>query len=232
MISEGRLSAGSAPKIRVLLADDHRAFCEGLSRLLEEETDLEVVAVVGDGEAAVRLSAELCPDVAIVDVAMPNLNGIEAVKQIKGVSSKTAVIVLSAYGYESYVLPAIEAGAAAYLLKTVGVSEISGAVRAVHAGQTVLDPMASHKLLTRLAHATGKAGPDEGGQLLHQRELEVLRLGARGLSNREIAGNLVIGERTVQTHFRNILRKLGVSSRTEAVLHALREGWISLDDLP
>jgi len=219
-------------KIKVLVADDHPAFREGLSRLLGEESDLEIVAVVGDGQEAVRLAGELSPDVAIIDVAMPNLNGIEAIKAIKAKSSQTAIIVLSAYDYESYVLPAIEAGASAYLLKTVGVREVVGAVRAVRAGQTVLDPTASHKVLSHLAYATDKGMSEEARQRLHRRELEVLRLGARGLSNKEIAAKLVIGERTVQTHIRNILRKLGVSSRTEAVLHALREGWITLDDLP
>jgi len=230
-MSAGRPCANLVTRIKVLLADDHRAFCEGLSRLLEEESDLEIVGVAGDGEEAVRLSADLLPDVAIVDVAMPKLNGIEAIKQIKAVSPKTAVIVLSAYGYESYVLPSIEAGAAAYLLKTVGVREIAGAIRAVQVGQTVLDPAASHRLFARLAYSTGSTGSG-ADRRLHGRELEVLRLGARGLSNRQIANQLVIGERTVQTHFRNILRKLGVSSRTEAALHALREGWITLDDLP
>jgi len=231
-MSSAMRSRTSEKKLRVLLADDHRAFCEGLGRLLGEETDLEIVAMVVDGEEAVRLTGELLPDVAIVDVAMPKLNGIEAIKQIKEVSPKTAVVVLSAYGYESYVLPAIEAGAAAYLLKTVGVREIAGAVRAVHAGQTVLDPTASNKLFSRLASATGKGSSEEGRQSLHPRELEVLRLGAKGLTNKQIASTLVIGERTVQTHFRNILRKLGVGSRTEAALRALREGWITLDDLP
>ena len=227
-------TANSAQNVieKVLVADDHPAFREGLSRLLGEESDLEIVAVVGDGQEAVRLAGELSPDVAIIDVAMPNLNGIEAIKAIKAKSSQTAIIVLSAYDYESYVLPAIEAGASAYLLKTVGVREVAGAVRAVRAGQTVLDPTASHKVLSRLAYATDKGMSEEARQRLHRRELEVLKLVARGLSNKEIAANLVIGERTVQTHIRNILRKLGVSSRTEAVLHALREGWITLDDLP
>jgi NarL family two-component system response regulator LiaR len=219
-------------KIKVLLADDHPAFREGLGRLLEEESDIQIVAAVADGQEAATVAAELSPDVAIIDIAMPNLNGIEAIKKIRAGSSKTAVIVLSAYDYESYVLPAIEAGAAAYLLKTVGVREVAGAVRAVHAGQTVLDPTASHKVLSHLAYTTGKAPSAGTLQRLHPRELEVLRLGARGLSNKEIASSLVISERTVQTHFRNILRKLKVGSRTEAVLHALREGWITLDDLP
>ncbi|MCX5998524.1 MAG: response regulator transcription factor, partial [Chloroflexi bacterium] len=159
-------------KIRILLADDHRAFCEGLGRLLSEEDDLEIVATAGDGEEAVKLAGTQSPDVAVLDVAMPKLNGIEAIKQIKAASHRTAVIVLSAYGYESYVLPAMEAGAAAYLLKTVGVREVAGAIRAVHAGQTVLDPMASHRLLSRLACATGRASGSGGHELLHERELE------------------------------------------------------------
>jgi len=219
-------------KIKILLADDHRAFREGLSRILGEEDGLEIVALAGDGEEAVKLAGELKPDVAIVDVAMPGLSGIEAIKHVRARSPGTAIIVLSAYDYESYVLPSMEAGASAYLLKTVGVSEIARAVRAVHDGQTVLGPAASRRLLSRIAGAGGRAAPGGGSEHLHQREMEVLRLGAAGLSNREIAAKLVIGERTVQTHFRNILRKLGVSSRTEAVLRGLREGWITLDDLP
>ncbi len=219
-------------KIRILLADDHRAFREGLSRILGEEDGLEIIAVAGDGEEAVRLASELQPDVAIVDVAMPALSGIEAIKQMKVKSPETAIIVLSAYDYESYVLPSMEAGASAYLLKTAGIREIASAVRAVHDGQTVLGPTASRRLLSRLGGSTGEAAPSGAFRHLHHREMEVLRLGARGLSNREIAARLFIGERTVQTHFRNILRKLDVSSRTEAVLRGLREGWITLDDLP
>ena len=222
----------TSEKIRVLLADDHPAFREGLSRLLQEEIDLEIVGVVGDGQEAVTLAGQLLPDVAIIDIAMPNLNGIEAIKMIKLNSPKTAVVVLSAYDYESYILPAIEAGAVAYLLKTVRVREVAGAVRAVYAGQTVLDGTASHKLLSRLSSSSGRSSMQETRPRLNPRELEVLRLGAKGMSNRDIATQLVIGERTVQTHFRNILQKLKVSSRTEAVLHALREGWITLEDLP
>lgn len=231
-VTKPKSRSAAKEKIRILLADDHRAFREGLSRILGEEDGLEIVAVAGDGEEAVRLAAELQPDVAIVDVAMPVLSGIEAIKHMKVKSPETAIIVLSAYDYESYVLPSMEAGASAYLLKTVGIREIASAVRAVHDGQTVLGPTASRRILSRLGNGAGEVTRGAAFRHLHQRELEVLRLGAGGLSNREIAAKLVIGERTVQTHFRNILRKLGVGSRTEAVLRGLREGWITLDDLP
>lgn len=219
-------------KIRVLLADDHPTFREGLCRLLKEEADLEVVAQAGDGEEAVTLASELLPDVAIIDVAMPTLNGIETTRQIKVACPATAVLIVSAYGYESYVLGAIEAGAAGYLMKNVRVSELVAAVRALHAGETVLNSTAAHKVFSRLAYTRGRVSLKEAPQELHQRELEVLWLAAKGMSNKEIAQELAISVRTVQTHMVNIFRKLEVGSRTEAVLHALREGWLTLDDPP
>ena len=223
--SKGNLIA----KIMLLIADDHPVFREGLSRLLEEESDLEVVAVAEDGQEAVSLAQERLPNVAILDVAMPKLNGIEASKQIKAACPNTAIIILSAYGYESYMLAAIEAGATAYLLKTEDLGELVDAIRVVHAGQIVLDPIAAYKLFSRLAYAIGN--PTKAPHHLHCRELEVLRLGARGITNKQIAVGLFISERTVQTHFVSIFKKLGVSSRTEAVIHALREGLITLDVL-
>ena len=217
-------------KIRVLVADDHPSFREGLSRLLMEENDLEVVANAGDGEEAVRLATELLPDVAIIDVAMPKLNGIEATKQIKAACPNTAILIISAYDYEAYVLGAVEAGAKGYLLKNVRVRELVAAIRALHAGETVLDSDAAQKVFVRLAHTTGRV--KKAQQVLQQRELEVLKMTAKGLSNNEIAQELSLSVRTVQTHLVNIFAKLDVSSRTEAVLHALRGGWLTLDDLP
>ena len=223
-------SKGNATaKIKLLIADDHPVFCEGLSLLLKEESDLEVVAVAKDGQEAVSLAKEHLPDVVILDVAMPKLNGVEATKQIKAACPNTAIVVLSAYGYESYILAAIGAGATAYLLKTEDLVELVDAIRVVHDGQTVLDPIAADKLFCHLAYATGSP---KASHQLHERELEILRLGARGMSNKQIAAELFISERTVQTHFANIFRKLGVSSRTEAVFYALRQDLITLNDLP
>jgi len=224
--------AHAREKIRVLLADDHPPFREGLSRLLGEESDVEVVAVVADGEEAVRVAEELSPDVVIMDVAMPSLNGIEATKQIKAALPNAAVVVLSAYDYDSYVFSAIEAGAAAYLMKSLSVDQLVSAIRAVHAGETVLDRTAARKLFARFSSTEDGATSKESSQRLHQRQLEVLRLAARGLSNKEIARELAVSERTIQSHLSNIFEKLGVNSRTEAVLRALKEGWITTDDLP
>lgn len=217
-------------KIRALLADDHPAFREGLSRLLYEEGDVEVVAKTADGEEAVKLVKELQPDVALLDVSMPKLNGIEAAKQIKASCPQTAILMVSAYGYESYLLASLQAGAAGYLLKNAPLRELINAVRSVNSGQGVFDLKATGKVLRRLATGNGdnKATLEE----LHHRELEVLKLVAKGIGNKEIARQLDVSERTVQTHLVNIFKKLGVSSRTEAAIHALKEGWVTLDDLP
>lgn len=217
-------------KIRVLIADDHPAFREGLCQLLEHEEDIECVAKAADGEEAVRLAIELLPDVAIIDIAMPKLNGIEAAGQIKAARPAIAILMVSAFGYESYVLASLRAGAAGYLMKNASLRELANAVRSVHAGEAVFDLKATSKILHRLADDKGEEW--KGLAELKPRELEVLRLTGKGMSNKEIAGELVLSERTVQTHLVNIFRKLGVGSRTEAVLHALKEGWLTLDDLP
>ena len=217
-------------RIRVLVADDHPAFRDGLCRFLEEEEDLEVVARPNDGEEAAALAAQQRPDVAIIDVAMPKLNGIEAAKRIKAASPKTAILMVSAYGYESYLLASLRAGVAGYMLKNAPVDELISAVRMVHNGEGVFDLKAVSKILGRLSTQAGDEGRAVGE--LHRREIQVLKLAARGLSNKGIAGELGISERTVQAHMVNIFKKLEVGSRTEAVLRALREGWLSLDDLP
>lgn len=217
-------------KIRVLIADDHPPFVEGLTLLLEREPDLEVIATPTNGEEAVRLAKELRPDVAIIDVAMPRLNGIEAAKQIKAVCPEVAILMFSAYDYEPYLLSSLQAGVSGYMLKSSPVRDLIRAIRSVHEGQAVFDFKAVKKVLCSLVTDIGDER--KGLRGLHHRELEVLRLAAKGISNKEIANNLGIGYRTVQTHLLRVFRKLGVNSRTEAVLRALKEGWLTLDDLP
>lgn len=217
-------------KIRILLAEDHVLVRQGTRELLEQEDDMEVVAEAGDGEQAVKLVAEKRPDVAIVDIAMPKLNGIEATKKIKTIHPATAVLVLTAYDDDEYVFALLEAGAAGYLLKDVRSEELVKAVRDVFAGESVLHPSIARKVVSRFARSA--EGRDEEGTLeqLTERELEVLRAAAKGMTNQEIAAKLYISVRTVQAHLSNIFGKIGVGSRTEAVVHALRKGWITLED--
>jgi two-component system, NarL family, response regulator LiaR len=216
-------------KITVLVADDHPAFREGLCRLLKDETDFQVVGMAEDGEQAVQSATKLRPDVAIIDISMPKLNGIEAARQIRVASPSTAILVVSAYSYPSYVLAALRAGAVGYLSKNAPLHELISAVRLIHSGEGVFDLKATGNILNRLA--TDRVEKRKDLAELHPRELQVLNLAAKGVGNKEIANRLGISERTVQTHLVNIFRKLSVRSRTEAVLRALKEGWFTLDDL-
>ena len=218
-------------KIRILIADDHAFVREGTRRILEQEPDLEVVAEAGDGEEAVRLASDLKPDVAIIDVAMPKLDGIEATRRIKALCPAVAVLVLSAYDDDQFVFGLLEAGAAGYLLKSVRGHEIVDAIRAVDAGESVLHPSVARKVLNRFASVSSRAQRKKPLELLTDREMEVLKLVTKGLSNKDIADGLSLSVRTVQGHLANIFNKLGVSSRTEAVVHALKEGWVTLDDV-
>ena len=218
-------------KIKILIADDHAFVREGTRRILEQEPDLEVVAEAGNGEEAVKLASELKPDVAIIDVAMPKLDGIEATRQIKALCPAVAVLVLSAYDDDQFVFGLLEAGAAGYLLKSVRGHEIVDAIRAVDAGESVLHPSVARKVLNRFASVSNRAQRKKPLELLTEREVEVLKLVTKGLSNKDIADGLSLSIRTVQGHLANIFNKLRVSSRTEAVVHALKEGWVTLDDM-
>ena len=204
---------------------------EGTRQILEQEADLEVVAEAGDGQEAVRLAGTFKPDVAIIDIAMPKLDGIEATRQIKGLYPTIAVLILSAYDDDQFVFSLLEAGAAGYLLKSVRGRELIDAIRAVYAGESVLHPSIARKVLNRFVSPPGKPMRQEPLEVLSEREMDVLKLATRGLSNQDIAEKLYLSVRTVQAHLGHIFNKLQVSSRTEAVVHALKEGWVTFEDI-
>jgi NarL family two-component system response regulator LiaR len=216
--------------IRILLADDHILLREGSRELLDREPDMEVVAEAGDGEEAVRLAATHRPDVALLDIAMPRLSGIEATRQIKEISPATAVLILSAYDDDEYVFALLEAKAAGYLLKNVRGRDLVAAIRSVHAGESVLHPVIARKVIERVVQPSQLDQVDDDQQLLTDRELEVLKLAARGKTNRDIATELCLSARTVQTHLSTVFAKMQVGSRTEAVVQALQRGWLTLED--
>jgi DNA-binding NarL/FixJ family response regulator len=214
--------------IRVLLADDHALVREGTRRLLETEHDVEVVAEAASGEEAVDAAVKLHPDIAIMDIAMPGMGGIEATRAIKASCPETAVLVLSAYDDEPYLMALLEVGAAGFLLKNVHGQELISAIRAVSRGESVLQPEMAKKIMLRMSSRS--ENPQRSTDLLSEREFDVLRLAARGLPNKEIARRLGLSIRTVHSHLANIFMKMQVGSRTEAVLLALRQGMISLQD--
>lgn len=221
-------------KISLLIVDDHPAFCDGLARMLEEQADFECVGVAENGMSAINMAKKLRPDVVLMDVRMPKLDGTKAAKEIRKYSPNTAIIMLSAFDYEAFILASLRAGARGYLLKTASLDKIISAIRLVHKGESVLDTRATDKIVHYLQpkgqNDEGRSGNEIRFDMLHPRELEVIELAAKGKSNKEIASELFISERTVQTHLINIFRKLGANSRTQAVLCAIKEGWVNLSD--
>ncbi|MCA1727628.1 MAG: response regulator transcription factor [Actinobacteria bacterium] len=211
--------------LKVLIADDHALFRRGLLMVLEDEPDLEVVGEAGDGVEAVQKATELMPDVVLMDVRMPKHSGIEATAAIKDAMPHVKILMLTISDEEADLYDAIKAGASGYLLKEISIEEVAEAIRSVWAGQSRLSPSMASKLLNEF-HAMSKRAeePEEvRAPRLTDREMEVLGLVAQGLNNRDISKELFISENTVKNHIRNILEKLHLHSRMEAVVYAVRE---------
>ncbi len=220
-------------KIKLLLVEDHVVVREGTRQLLENERDMEVIGEAGDGEEAVRLAKQLKPDVIIMDVSMPKLSGLEATKQIKEILPSSIILILTGYDYDEYIFSLLESGAAGYLLKDVTGDELIQAVRRVYAGEQALHPVVVRKLIDRFkSQAASPPGEIHPLSILSEREMEVLKEAAKGIGNKEIADELFISIRTVQAHMRSIFNKLGVGSRSEAIIFGLKRGWFKLEDLP
>jgi DNA-binding NarL/FixJ family response regulator len=211
--------------LRVLIVDDHALFRRGLQMVLKQEEDIDVVGEAGDGTEAVQRAQELMPDVILMDVRMPRRSGIEATQQIKDLMPHVKILMLTISDEEADLYDAIKAGASGYLLKEISIDEVADAIRSVWQGQSRISPSMASKLLTEFAAMSKRA--DERQQLpaprLTEREMGVLKLVAQGLNNRDIAKELFISENTVKNHIRNILEKLHLHSRMEAVVYAVRE---------
>jgi two-component system NarL family response regulator len=230
-VDEQELEGTDAPApvsdepIRVLIVDDHALFRRGLVMVLEQEKDIELVGEAGDGAEAVNIAQDTMPDVVLMDVRMPRRGGIEATSQIKALAPHIKILMLTISDEEADLYDAIKAGASGYLLKEISIEEVANAIRQVHAGQSMISPSMASKLLTEFATMVKKTDekPAAAQPRLTEREMEVLRLVAKGRNNRDIAKELFISENTVKNHIRNILEKLHLHSRMQAVVYAVRE---------
>ena len=209
-----------AKSIAVLIVDDHAVVREGLRGFLQLQDGIEVAGEAGDGEEALEQALALRPDVILMDLVMPKLDGVAAMRELRAGAPESRVIVLTSFLDDERLLPAIQAGAAGYLLKNAEPAELARAIRAAHAGGTIIDPTVASRLVQAIAD--GRRSPAD--QTLTRREREVLELIARGRSNKRIAFELGISEKTVKTHVSHVLAKLGVNDRTQAALVAVREG--------
>jgi DNA-binding NarL/FixJ family response regulator len=212
--------------IRVFLADDHPVVRQGLRTFLDSREGIEVVGEAGDGETAVAAVEQQKPDVVLMDLVMPGLGGLAAIRLIRARAPDTRVVVLTSFASDDQVIPAVQAGAAGYLLKDVEPAGLEAAIRLVHEGEALLDPQIAGRVMEEVA----RPSPVSNLSSLTPREREVLGLLARGLSNRQLADALVVSEKTVKTHVSNILMKLGVHDRTQAALLAVREGLVDASE--
>jgi two-component system NarL family response regulator len=230
-VDEQELEGTDAPApvsdepIRVLIVDDHALFRRGLVMVLEQEKDIDLVGEAGDGAEAVNIAQDTMPDVVLMDVRMPRRGGIEATSQIKALAPHIKILMLTISDEEADLYDAIKAGASGYLLKEISIEEVANAIRQVYAGQSMISPSMASKLLTEFATMVKKTDekPAAAQPRLTEREMEVLRLVAKGRNNRDIAKELFISENTVKNHIRNILEKLHLHSRMQAVVYAVRE---------
>lgn len=211
--------------IKVLIVDDHPVVCDGLAAMLGRQPDVRVVGEASNGLEAVERARELQPDVVLMDLRMPELDGVEAMRRIRAQNPEVKFLVLTTFDNDEYIFQAIEAGAKGYLLKDASREELFQAVRAAYRGESLIQPAIAAKILNRFALLSRQVGE---AQPLSEREVEVLRLMARGAANKEIATSLFISESTVKTHVTNIFHKLDVNDRTEAVTKALQKGIIRL----
>jgi DNA-binding NarL/FixJ family response regulator len=213
-----------AEPIRVLVVDDHPVVRQGIRTFLDLQDDLTVVGEAADGEAGIAEAERLRPDVILMDLVMPQLDGVGAMRELRRRLPASRVIVLTSFAEDDRLLPAIQAGAAGYLLKNVQPAELARAVRLAHAGETMLDPSVATKLVEAIAQPPGEEARPAGAASLTPREGEVLELIGRGLSNKRIAFELGLSEKTVKTHVAHVLSKLGVADRTQAAVYAVRAG--------
>ena len=218
-------------KTRIVLADDHPLLRQALRDILEKQPDFEVIAEASNGEEAVKLATEMLPDIVIMDISMPVLNGLEATKQIKATNPSIAVLVLTVHSDSEHILSILRAGAGGYLTKSVYGDEVIHAVRALVSGETVLSPAVSQQIFKYAFQHSSKPKDLGTGNTLSSRELEVLHLAAKGISNKDIAQRLDLSLRTVKGYLAGLFQKLNVASRTEAVIIGLRKGIITLQDL-
>jgi len=217
-------------KIRVLIVDDHQVVRQGLRTFLDLNEDIQVIGEAVDGQEAIELVTQLAPDVVLMDLVMPRLDGIAATARIKALNQGAKVIALTSFTEDDKVFPAIQAGASSYLLKNVSPDALVEAIRAAYRGEARLHPDVMRKIMEKVAAQTGSAKPVDGVQLTG-REGEVIRLVAQGKSNREIAETLVISEKTAKAHISNILGKLGLDDRTQMAIYAIKHGLVTPDEL-